>query len=145
MIRPLLVCAIVLASVPPALAQPALFMIEYALARLWMSWGAAPQAMIGHSVGEYVAACLAGVKHTRTKATGCLLRGGHQPVGRAAVRPDDTVLIYGAGPIGQAILLAAADPSSADNLNVLDPVAAPATSIRDLFFLVTAICAVISG
>jgi acyl transferase domain-containing protein/acyl carrier protein len=42
-------------------AQPALFVIEYALAQLWMAWGVHPEAMIGHSVGEYVAACLAGV------------------------------------------------------------------------------------
>ena len=41
-------------------AQPALFAIEYSLARLWMHWGIRPTAMIGHSVGEYVAACLAG-------------------------------------------------------------------------------------
>lgn len=41
--------------------QPALFIIEYALAKLWMSWGIRPTAMIGHSVGEYVAGCLAGV------------------------------------------------------------------------------------
>jgi len=43
------------------IAQPALFTIEYALAKLWMSWGIHPAAMIGHSIGEYVAACLAGV------------------------------------------------------------------------------------
>ena len=43
------------------LTQPALFTIEYSLAKLWMSWGIRPTAMIGHSVGEYVAGCLAGV------------------------------------------------------------------------------------
>ncbi|MBW4677259.1 MAG: KR domain-containing protein [Desmonostoc geniculatum HA4340-LM1] len=41
--------------------QSALFVIEYALAQLWMSWGISPQAMIGQGVGEYVAATLAGV------------------------------------------------------------------------------------
>ncbi len=43
------------------ITQPALFVTEYALAQLWLSWGLAPAAMLGHSVGEYVAACLAGV------------------------------------------------------------------------------------
>ena len=42
-------------------AQPALFVVEYAFAKLWMAWGVVPEAMIGHSIGEYVAACLAGV------------------------------------------------------------------------------------
>jgi acyl transferase domain-containing protein len=41
--------------------QPALFVIEYALATLWMTWGVRPSAMIGHSLGEFVAATLAGV------------------------------------------------------------------------------------
>ena len=43
------------------ITQPALFVIEYALAQLWITWGIRPSAMIGHSIGEYVAACLAGV------------------------------------------------------------------------------------
>ena len=42
-------------------AQPAIFAIEYALAQLWLSWGITPAAMVGHSVGEYVAACISGV------------------------------------------------------------------------------------
>src|SRR5581483_1446280 len=48
-----------------ARTQPALFVVEYALARLWMDWGLKPEAMIGHSLGEYVAACIAGVMTER--------------------------------------------------------------------------------
>lgn len=43
------------------ITQPALFVIEYALAKLWMEWGVRPSAMIGHSIGEYAAACIAGI------------------------------------------------------------------------------------
>ncbi|OOG51117.1 type I polyketide synthase [Rhodanobacter sp. C01] len=49
------------ALLPTAVMQPATFAIEYALAKLWMSLGVTPAAMVGHSVGEFVAATLAGV------------------------------------------------------------------------------------
>lgn len=44
-----------------AYTQPALFSIEYALAKLWQAWAVKPDYVMGHSVGEYVAACIAGV------------------------------------------------------------------------------------
>ena len=42
-------------------AQPALFAVEMGLARLWQSWGIEPDVVLGHSVGQYAAACVAGV------------------------------------------------------------------------------------
>jgi acyl transferase domain-containing protein len=44
-----------------AIAQPAIFVVEYALSKLWMEWGIVPERMVGHSIGEYTAACLSGV------------------------------------------------------------------------------------
>ncbi len=45
----------------PTWLQPALFACDWAMAQLWLSWGVQPEALLGHSLGEYVAACLAGV------------------------------------------------------------------------------------
>ena len=45
----------------PTVQLPAIFLTEYALAQLWISWGIKPDSMTGHSLGEYTAACLAGV------------------------------------------------------------------------------------
>ncbi len=59
----------------PSRALPTLFATEYALARLWMSWGIQPRALIGHSAGEYAAACLAGVISVEDALRLLLLRG----------------------------------------------------------------------
>jgi acyl transferase domain-containing protein len=56
-------------------AQPALFVFEYALARLWMAMGIVPAAVMGHSLGEIVAACIAGSNNARVLVPPCLLCG----------------------------------------------------------------------
>ena len=59
----------------PSSALPALFATEYALAKQLMAWGAKPQAFIGHSMGEYTAACLAGVLQLNDAMRLVALRG----------------------------------------------------------------------
>lgn len=59
----------------PSLSLPSIFLTEYALARLWQQMGIEPQAMIGHSMGEYTAACLAGVFSLEDALSIVTLRG----------------------------------------------------------------------
>jgi acyl transferase domain-containing protein/thioesterase domain-containing protein len=59
----------------PCYAIPALFTLEYALAKLWQSWGVTPAAVMGHSAGEYTAACLAGVISLDDALSVVVLRG----------------------------------------------------------------------
>jgi amino acid adenylation domain-containing protein len=68
--------------------QPALFVIEYSLAKLWISWGIKPAAMIGHSVGEYVAGCLAGVFRLEDALTLVTRRGA-----LVQAQPGGTMLV----------------------------------------------------
>ena len=66
------------------ITQPVLFSFEYAMAKLWAAWGIKPEAAVGHSIGEFVAACLGGV-FTLEDALGVVAARGEimqrQPVG----------------------------------------------------------------
>ncbi|MFZ5526627.1 MAG: beta-ketoacyl synthase N-terminal-like domain-containing protein [Pseudomonadota bacterium] len=79
-----------------AQVQPALLAVEVALSRLWMAWGLAPEALIGHSLGEWSAACVAGVFSLETALDLVALRGelmqSCEPGGMLAVMLDEASL-----------------------------------------------------
>ncbi len=110
-----------------AMTQPAMFVVEYALARLWMDWGVVPEAMIGHSIGEYVAACLGGVFSLEDALTLVAGRGRlmqSMPRGSMlAVRLDEQSL---RSYLGEGISLAVINGISAT------VAAGPADAIEDL-------------
>jgi acyl transferase domain-containing protein/SAM-dependent methyltransferase len=146
--RPLLEVLYATAGASPiddtAYAQPALFAVEYALAELWRTWGIEPTAVLGHSVGEYVAASVSGVLTLEdalelVAARGRLMQSlppggtmaaiaagesrvreaiGQRPVSIAAVNAPDQVVISGPRPEVAAVVAAlGADGLDAQDLN----------------------------
>ncbi len=95
-----------------AWTQPALFAFEYALAMMWQSWGVRPSVVLGHSLGEYVAACITGVfsleaalilAYERGRLMGGLPRNGAM----LAVRASEEAALQAAGPLPRGVSIAA--------------------------------------
>ncbi|EKU96341.1 polyketide synthase family protein [Leptolyngbya sp. PCC 7375] len=106
------------------IAQPALFLVEYALAQLWQEWGVTPKAFIGHSLGEYVAACLAGVADLATMLPLVALRG------RLMAQQPEGAMLSVAQPAQQIAAQLPADlVLAADNAPELCVVAGPIPAI----------------
>ncbi len=110
-----------------AITQPALFAVEYALAQLWASWGIRPAALLGHSIGEYVAACLAGVftlpdALALVACRGRLMQGLPRgamlsvPLPEEAIQPLLNERLSLAAHNGPALCVVAGDPGAVDSL-----------------------------
>lgn len=95
-----------------AYTQPALFALEYALAEMWRSWGVTPSLVIGHSIGEYVAACIAGVFSLEDAlkliaARGRLMQSLPKGGAMAVIFADQTTVTNRIQPYTQEISIAA--------------------------------------
>jgi acyl transferase domain-containing protein len=100
-----------------ACTQPALFAVDYALAELWRSWGIEPAVLMGHSLGEYVAACVAGVLSLEdalmlVAARGRLMQALPRDGGMAVVfAPEDQVAAFVAGDASRLAIAAINEPA----------------------------------
>ncbi len=95
-----------------AFTQPAMFAVEYALSELWRSWGVEPGVVLGHSVGEYVAACIAGVFSLEDglrliTARGRLMSSLPHNGGMAAIFADESTVRDLIGEDGDQVAIAA--------------------------------------
>ena len=109
------------------LAQPALFVTEYALAALWASWGITPTAMLGHSIGEYTAAHLSGVMSLEDALAVVAMRGKlmqQMPPGAMAAVPMSAARLE--QHLGNGVEIAAA------NAPELCTVAGPVEAVSEL-------------
>ncbi|HET8683329.1 MAG TPA: SDR family NAD(P)-dependent oxidoreductase, partial [Micromonosporaceae bacterium] len=97
--------------------QPVLFAVEWSLAQLWQHWGVTPDVVLGHSVGELVAACVAGVMSLEDGLRLVTARGqlmGQLPAGGAMLAvtlPPEKVTAYLAGTDGQVVIAAHNSPT----------------------------------
>jgi len=89
------------------ISQPAIFAMQMALAELWKSWGVLPSAVVGHSVGEVAAACLAGILTLDQAAKIIVLRGRFMDECSAA---GGTMLAVGMSPEDAKAVIARHDP-----------------------------------
>lgn len=92
--------------------QPALFALEYALAMMWQSWGVRPAMVLGHSLGEYVGACLAGILTVEEALTlaaerGRLMSELPRNGGMLAVRAGEAAVMAAVGSLPAAVSIAA--------------------------------------
>ncbi len=94
--------------------QPVLFAFEYAIAQMWMSFGVKPDVVMGHSVGEYVAACIAGVFSLQDALRLIAARGrlihelaSHVPGGMASIAAELSVVEKAIQPYQTSLSIAA--------------------------------------